>query len=52
MNIKNSKEIIITCPQCLVCSIKLSAEESAEVEAGQQMIEVCPVCGEPVVFSK
>lgn len=40
--------VFIQCPYCLVCSIRLSAEEYALVEAGQQMIEVCPVCGKEV----
>jgi predicted nucleic acid-binding Zn-ribbon protein len=46
VNIENDR--IISCPHCKVCSIKLSAEEYALVEAGQQMIEVCQVCGKEV----
>ena len=40
----NAGDVILACPHCFVCSIKLSAEEYAVVKAGQQMIEVCPVC--------
>ena len=39
------------CPHCKVCSICVSAEEYAKIEAGQQMIEVCPVCGEEVTIN-
>ena len=46
-----SSDILFECPHCLVCSIKLTAEEYAFVEAGQQMIEVCQVCGKEVVFN-
>jgi hypothetical protein len=38
----------ICCPHCKVCSIKLSVDELAQVEAGQQMIELCQVCGKEV----
>ena len=52
MNIKKSEnmenDIFIECPYCRVSSIKLSAEEYALVEAGQQMVEVCQVCGREV----
>ena len=41
-------EIIISCPHCKVCSIKLSADEYAQVKAGQQMLEACQVCGKEV----
>jgi hypothetical protein len=44
-------DIIISCPHCKVCSIGLSAEEYALVEAGQQMIEVCQVCGKEVYLN-
>ena len=44
-------DTIVECPHCLVCSIKLSAEELAAVEAGQQMVEVCQVCGKEVIFN-
>lgn len=44
----NDTDIIITCPHCRICSMSLSAEEYASVEAGQQMIEVCQVCGKEV----
>lgn len=44
-------DIILACPHCLVCSISLTAEEHAKVEAGQQMVEVCQVCGKEVVFN-
>jgi hypothetical protein len=40
--------VFIACPQCMVCSIKLSQEEVAAVDAGQCMIEVCQVCGATV----
>ena len=41
-------DTILACPHCLVCSILLSAEELAAVKAGQQMIEICQVCGKEV----
>ena len=41
-------DVIIECPHCLVCSIKLTAEEYKLVKSGQQMVEVCPVCGKEV----
>jgi hypothetical protein len=41
-------DVLIGCPHCLVCSIKLSAEEYIDVKAGQQMIEMCQVCGKEV----
>jgi predicted nucleic acid-binding Zn-ribbon protein len=44
-------DVILECPHCLVCSIKLSAEEFVQVEAGQHMIEVCPVCGKEVYLN-
>jgi hypothetical protein len=47
----NPGDIILECPHCRVCSILLGAEEYALVEAGQQMIEVCQVCGKEVVFN-
>jgi hypothetical protein len=45
---KERDDIILECPHCLVCSIKLSADEYAQVKAGQQMLEVCQVCGKEV----
>lgn len=42
---------IISCPHCLVCSILLAAEEYAKVQAGQQMMEVCQVCGKEVIIN-
>lgn len=53
MSIKKNKldDIILACPHCKVCSIKLSAEEFAAVEAGQQMVEVCRVCGKEVYLN-
>ena len=51
MSIENSSnELIFECPYCMVCSIKLSVEEHAAVKAGQQMIEVCQVCGKEVII--
>lgn len=47
----NTGEVLLECPHCLVCSIKLTAEEYALVEAGQQMVEVCQVCGKEVIFN-
>jgi DNA-directed RNA polymerase subunit RPC12/RpoP len=41
-------DVLIACPYCLVSSIKLSAEEFALLKAGQQMVEVCQVCGKEV----
>ena len=43
-------DVILECPHCIVCSIKLSAEEYALVKSGQCMVEVCPVCGKEVFF--
>lgn len=46
---KNEQDdVIIMCPYCKVCSIKLTADEYAEVKNGQQMVEVCQVCGKEV----
>ena len=47
----NPGDVILECPNCRVCSILLSAEEYALVEAGQHMIEVCQVCGKEVIFN-
>ena len=47
----NTGDVLLECPHCLVCSIKLTAEEYALVEAGQQMVEVCQVCGKEVIFN-
>ena len=44
-------DIILACPHCLVCSILVKADEYALIEAGQQMVEVCQVCGKEVVFN-
>ena len=44
-------EVILACPHCLVCSILMTAEEYTLVETGQQMVEVCQVCGKEVVFN-
>ena len=38
------EEFFAECPQCLVYSVKLSAEEFSAVSEGQQMIAQCPVC--------
>ena len=52
MSTKNlDNEVIIACPHCMVCSIKLSAEEYSEVKAGQCMTEVCQVCGKEVAIN-
>lgn len=45
---KNLEDVFIACPHCMVCSLKLSAEEYAIVKAGQQMVEVCSVCGKTI----
>jgi predicted nucleic acid-binding Zn-ribbon protein len=50
VNIEKS-DVIISCTHCKVCSIKLSAEEYAAVLAGQQMVEVCQVCGKEVYLN-
>lgn len=42
--------IFVKCPHCLVCSIKLTKEEYALVISGQQMTEVCQVCGQEVII--
>ncbi len=44
----NKEDVILECPYCMVCSIKVSAEEWEAVQAGQQMIEVCSICGKEV----
>ncbi len=52
MNTKNdSSEVFVECPHCKVCSIKLSAAEHAMVTSGQQMVEMCQVCGKDVIIS-
>ena len=45
------EEIFLACPHCMVCSIKLTKDEYDLIESGQQMIEVCQVCGKEVVFN-
>lgn len=52
MNTKKNKpdDIILACPHCRVCSIKLSADEYALLKTGQQMVEVCQVCGQEVAL--
>ncbi len=51
-NRKNKQEdVILSCPHCLVCSIKLTNDEYTLLESGQQMVEVCQVCGKEVVFN-
>lgn len=45
------QEVILACPHCKVCSIKLTKEEYDLVKSGQQMIEVCPVCGKEVIIN-
>ena len=42
--------IILSCPHCKTCSIGLSKYEYDQVQAGQQMITLCNVCGQEVVF--
>ena len=44
-------DVLMECPHCLVCSIKLSAEEYALLKDGQQMIEVCQVCDKEVTLN-
>ena len=44
-------DVYMECSHCRVYSIKLSTEEYALIVNGQQMIEVCPVCGREVVFN-
>lgn len=48
----DKNDVLISCPHCKVCSIKLSAEEYALVEAGQLMVEVCQVCGKEVFVNE
>lgn len=43
--------LLFACQHCRVHSIKLSTKEYAEVRAGQQMIEACPVCGKEVIIN-
>jgi hypothetical protein len=42
--------IFVGCPHCLVYSIKLSKDEYAVIKSGQQMTEVCQVCGQVVTI--
>lgn len=44
-------ELFVECPHCMVCSTKLSAKEKTLVDAGQQMVVVCQVCGAEVVLN-
>ena len=44
-------ELFVECPHCMVYSSKLSTEEKSLVEAGQQMVVVCQVCGTEVVLN-
>ena len=43
-----TEDLFVECPYCRVLSIKLSAEEHELVKSGQQMLEVCQVCGQEV----
>jgi predicted nucleic acid-binding Zn-ribbon protein len=45
-------DVIMACPHCKVCSIVLSAEEYALMKAGQQLVEVCQVCGKNVYLDR
>ena len=54
----NSKKIefipdgtIVECPHCHVRSMSLTAEEMSAVHTGQQMVDVCQVCGKEVFFN-
>lgn len=47
----NHEDVILSCPHCKVCSIMLTAEEYTKVKTGQQMVEVCQVCGKEVVIN-
>ncbi len=51
---KNYKlgDVFVGCPHCLVHSLKLSKEECADIKAGQQMIEVCQVCGKEFMINE
>lgn len=40
--------VFIECPYCRVCSIRISDDDYKQVKAGQQMVEVCQVCGKEV----
>lgn len=42
--------IFVECPHCLVYSIKLTKEEYTVIMTGQQMTEVCQVCGQEVII--
>ena len=43
--------VIMSCPHCKTCSIGLSKSESAQVQAGQQMLIFCNVCGREVMLN-
>lgn len=47
----NKEERYVECPHCLVYSVKLTAEESALVDKGQQMMIVCQVCGKEILLN-
>jgi uncharacterized protein YbaR (Trm112 family) len=47
----NAEDVIIACPHCKVCSLKLSADEAAAVETGQLMFDVCSVCDNVVILN-
>jgi hypothetical protein len=45
------EDFYIECPHCQVCSIKISVDEFNLVKSGQQMVEVCQICGREVVVN-
>ena len=44
-------DVLFECPYCLTYSFKLSATEYTAMKAGQQMIEVCQVCGKESIIN-
>ena len=50
-NIENT-DVFIAGPHCFVNSIKLSTDEYAQIEAGQQLIETCRVCDRVVCINE
>jgi hypothetical protein len=43
--------VIMSCPHCKTCSLGLSKSEYAQVQAGQQMMTFCSVCGQEVILN-
>ena len=44
-------EYTVMCQNCKVCSEALSKDEFEAVNAGQQMLVVCKVCGKETILN-